>query len=264
MCGGVTSYFLRRQEMAGRQCCENPPPELGNANPSMNIDLKGRVETVGHLKAYVSCGSRHTQKAIILVSDVYGYEALNLRRLADKIASLGYFVLVPDYFHGDPYVRACTGDPFANQPEWLQKHQPVEGLEDSKKLIGILNNKGITSIGASGFCWGAKVVVELAKGDYIKAGVLLHPSLLLEDDFRVIKAPIAILGAEFDHITPPNLIEQYEAILSARPEIDSFVKIYPAVSHGWAIRYDNDNEIAVKNAELAHDKMLEWFGTYLK
>lgn len=251
--------------MAGRQCCENPPPELGNPSPSMyNIGLKGRVETLGHIKAYVSCGSQHIHKAVILVSDVYGYEALNLRRLADKVASCGYFVLVPDYFHGDPYVRASTGDPVANQPEWLQKHQPAEGFEDSKKLIEILNIKGITSIGASGFCWGAKVVVELAKGDYIKAGVLLHPSLLLEDDFRVIKEPIAILGAEFDHITPPELIEQYEAILSARPEIDSFVKIYPAVAHGWAVRYSNGDEVAVKNAELAHNKMLEWFSTYLK
>nr|ABK24067.1 unknown [Picea sitchensis] len=250
--------------MAGPQCGENPPQELGNPSPSMSLDLKGRVETLGHLTAYVSYGSRDIQKAVILVSDVYGYEALNLRRLADKVASCGYFVLVPDYFHGDPYVCACTGDPFANQPEWLQKHQPAKGLEDSKKLIEILNNKGITSIGASGFCWGAKVVVELAKGDYIKAGVLLHPSLLLEDDFRVIKAPIAILGAEFDHITPPEFIEKYEAILSARPEVDSFVKIYPAVAHGWAVRYNNDNEVAMKNAELAHGKMLEWFSTYLK
>lgn len=250
--------------MAGPQCCENPPPELSNPSPSMYMDLKGRVETLGHMKAYVSGGSQHSHKAVILVSDVYGYEALNLRRLADKVASCGYFVLVPDYFHGDPYVRASTGDPFANQPEWLQKHQPAEGFEDSKKLIGILNNKGITTIGASGFCWGAKVVVELAKGDYIKAGVLLHPSLLHEDDFRVIKAPIAILGAEFDHITPPELIDQYEAILSARPEIDSFVKIYPAVAHGWAVRYNSEDEVAVKNAELAHNKMLEWFSTYLK
>ncbi|GLJ30977.1 hypothetical protein SUGI_0618470 [Cryptomeria japonica] len=243
--------------MAGAQCYENPPvldvPLTG---------LSGYVETLADLKVYVS-GSPHTHTAIILASDVYGFEAPNLRKLADKVAACGYYVVVPDYFRGDPYVRATTGDPVANQPEWLSRHRPAQGFEDSKKLIGVLYSRGIAAIGASGFCWGAKVVVELAKGDYIKAGVLLHPSLIPVDDFKVTKAPIAILGAEFDHITPPEIIEQYEAILSARPEVDSFVKIYPAVTHGWAIRYNND-EVAVKNADLAHAKMLEWFDKYLK
>uniref|UniRef100_A0A0C9S158 TSA: Wollemia nobilis Ref_Wollemi_Transcript_26675_898 transcribed RNA sequence n=1 Tax=Wollemia nobilis TaxID=56998 RepID=A0A0C9S158_9CONI len=244
--------------MAGAQCCENPP-KLDN--PS--ADLNGSVETLADIRVYVS-GSPHTHKAIILASDVYGFEAPNLRKLADKVAACGYFVVVPDYFHGDPYVRATTGDPVANQPEWLARHRPEKGFEDSKKIIDVLNSKGITAIGVSGFCWGAKVVVELAKGDYIKAGVLLHPALIMQDDFKVIKAPIAVLGAEFDHITPPEVIELYGAILSPRPEVDSFVKIYPGVAHGWAVRYSNDDDVAVKNAELAHTKMLEWYSKYLK
>jgi len=71
VCVGVISHFPRR-EMAGPQCGENPPQELGNPSPSMSLDLKGRVETLGHLTAYVSYGSRDIQKAVILVSDVYG------------------------------------------------------------------------------------------------------------------------------------------------------------------------------------------------
>eukprot|EP01018_Ginkgo_biloba_P010073 Gb_35404 [translate_table: standard] len=47
-------------------------------------------------------------------------------------------------------------------------------------------------------------------------------------------------------------------------KVDSFVNVYPTVAHGWAVRYSNDDEVAVKNAEEAHTKMLEWFSKYLK
>jgi len=51
--------------------------------------------------------------------------------------------------------------------------------------------------------------------------------------------------------------------LSAKQEVDSFVKIYPGVAHGWTVRYNENDEVAVKNAEEAHVKMLEWLNKYL-
>ncbi|KAJ6911723.1 endo-1,3-1,4-beta-D-glucanase-like protein [Populus alba x Populus x berolinensis] len=57
--------------MAGPQCCAHPP----TLNPSSGA---GHVEKVGGLDSYVS-GSPDSKLAILLVSDVYGYEAPNLR-----------------------------------------------------------------------------------------------------------------------------------------------------------------------------------------
>lgn len=34
-----------------------------------------------------------------------------------------------------------------------------------------------------------------------------------------VKAPIAILAAEIDKISPPELIKQFEGILSSKPEV---------------------------------------------
>ncbi|CAL5326447.1 unnamed protein product [Camellia sinensis] len=67
-----------------------------------------------------------------------------------------------------------------------------------------------------GFCWGAKVVVERSKSDYLQAAVLLHPSLVTVDDIKELKVPIAILGAEIDKISPPELLKQFEEGLSSK------------------------------------------------
>ncbi|XP_054805397.1 uncharacterized protein LOC129308344 [Prosopis cineraria] len=47
-------------------------------------------------------------------------------------------------------------------------------------------------------------------------------------------------------------------------KFDSFVKIYPGVSHGWTVRYNADIESAVKSAEEAHQDMLNWFTKHIK
>ncbi|KAF2583892.1 hypothetical protein F2Q70_00036617 [Brassica cretica] len=76
-----------------------------------------------------------------------------------------------------------------------------------------------------------------------------------------VKVPIAILGAENDFLTPPALVKQFEEILASKPEVGSYVKIFPNVSHGWTTRYDINDPEAVKAAEEAHKEMLDWFVT---
>ncbi|KAF2541014.1 hypothetical protein F2Q70_00036616 [Brassica cretica] len=113
-------------------------------------------------------------------------------------------------------------------------------------------------------CWGGKVVVELSKEELIQAAVLLHPTYVTVDDIKDVKVPIAILGAENDFLTPPALVKQFEEILASKPEVGSYVKIFPNVSHGWTTRYDINDPEAVKAAEEAHKEMLDWFVTYVQ
>lgn len=47
-------------------------------------------------------------------------------------------------------------------------------------------------------------------------------------------------------------------------QFDSFVKIFPGVAHGWTVRYDDEDQSAVKSAEEAHLDMLNWFQKYVK
>ncbi|KAL5796773.1 hypothetical protein ACOSQ2_001593 [Xanthoceras sorbifolium] len=239
--------------MAGSECCENPPALSSSSGA-------GSVVEMGGLKTYVT-GPSHSNRAILLISDVFGYEAPTLRKLADKVGAAGFFVAVPDFFYGDPYAPDNVEKPI---PVWIQSHGTDKGIEDAKPVIDALKSKGISAIGAAGFCWGAKVVVELAKSNCIQAAVLLHPSLVTVDDIKEVKAPIAVLGAEIDKISPPELLKQFEEVLSARSEVNGYVKIFPGVVHGWTVRYNVEDEKAVKVAEEAHQNMLDWFTMYVK
>ncbi|XP_078436320.1 endo-1,3;1,4-beta-D-glucanase-like [Wolffia australiana] len=237
--------------MAGEQCCENPPV----------LDVAAGVgvvdEDVGGLRCYVS-GDIESTAAIILASDIFGFEAPNLRKLADKVAAAGFFVVVPDFFNGDPYVPDNPDKPIK---DWLQIHSPEKSYEKANNLVNALKSKGLSSFAAAGFCWGAKLVTELAKsGEIIETGVML----VTLEDIEEVKIPLAILAAEIDSKSPPALIKQFEEILSKNKQVESFVKIYPGVAHGWTIRYDDKDEIAVGRAEEAHQDLLNWLNKILK
>ncbi|KAL6610187.1 hypothetical protein ACP70R_035358 [Stipagrostis hirtigluma subsp. patula] len=239
--------------MASSHCFENPPA-LNPAGGGGEV-----VDDFGGQKAYVA-GSAESKAAVILISDAFGFEAPNLRKIADKVASSGYFVVVPDFLHGDPYDPNTPSNPGM----WLQSHNPQTAFEEAKPVIAALKAKGVLTIGAAGYCWGAKVVVELAKVHEIQAAVLLHPSLLAVDDIKEVKCPISILGAENDKSTPPELVKQFDQVLSANSGIGHLVKIFPGVAHGWAVRYSDDDAAAVKSAEEALQDMIDWFNKYLK
>ncbi|XP_057965914.1 endo-1,3;1,4-beta-D-glucanase-like [Malania oleifera] len=239
--------------MSGPPCGENPPTLSSGSGGGSIVELGG-------LKTYIT-GSAHSKLALLLVSDVFGYEAPKLRNIADKVAAAGFYVMAPDFFYGDPYVPDNAERPIS---VWRESHGTDKGFEDSKSVIMALRSKGISAIGAAGFCWGAKVVVDLAKTNTIQAAVLLHPSRVTVDDIKDVNAPIAVLGAEIDNLSPPELLKQFEDVLSTKPEVNGYVKIFPGVAHGWTVRYQDDDETAVQLAEEAHQNMLDWFIEYVK
>ncbi|KAF3489513.1 hypothetical protein F2Q69_00053648 [Brassica cretica] len=165
--------------MLGPQCCEKPPV----LNP---LSWSGHVEKLGGLDVYVSGSpSRifmvNTTSSFFVFDLIESYEAPNLRALADKVAASGFYVVVPDYFYGDPYDPSHQDRPV---PVWIKDHGPDKGFEDTKPVLEAIKNKGITAIGAAGMCWGGKVVVELSKEELIQAAVLLHPTYVTVDDIK--------------------------------------------------------------------------------
>ncbi|KAK7264538.1 hypothetical protein RJT34_32147 [Clitoria ternatea] len=240
--------------MLGADCSSNPPILNGSSGA-------GYVANFGGVSSYI-IGSHLSLLAIVLVSDVYGYKTPNLRKIADKVAAAGYFVVVPDFFHGDPFDRNNTNRPM---PVWIKDHQPDKGVETAKPIIEALKRQGVSAIGAAGFCWGGKTVVDLANSGEIQVAVLSHPTYVTVDDIERINIPIAILGGQNDTAFPPAKLHQFAQILNAKkPKVDSYAKVFPNVAHGWTLRYGPNDPKAVKAAEEAHKDMLNWFDKHLK
>lgn len=239
--------------MSTPHCFENPP----QLNPSSG---RGSVEEFEGLQTYIT-GPRDSKRAILFISDAFGFEAPNLRKLADKVADEGYLVVVPDFFYGDPALLGIV--PNFDVHAWRAAHTADKGCEDALKIISALKSKGVTAVGAAGFCWGGEVVVRLGKYDAIQAGVVLHPGPLTVEHINEIKIPTALLGAEFDEYCPAETLVHLGKILAAKPEVESYTKIFPGVKHGWTVRYNSDDEFAVKSAEESHADMLSWLNKYI-
>uniref|UniRef100_A0A0E0L299 Dienelactone hydrolase domain-containing protein n=1 Tax=Oryza punctata TaxID=4537 RepID=A0A0E0L299_ORYPU len=223
-------------------CLENPT----NMTENTGGEAGEVVHDYGGLQCYVT-GYRRSRRAVILVSDYYGFRAPKLRKIADKVAYLGYYVAVPNLLLGDPY----TDDPARPFEEWIKTHSPVEAAEKTKPLIAALKKDGMSSVGVGGYCWGGKVAVELSKTEETKAVVISHPALVVVDDMKEVKCPIEILGGALDTISPPQLVHH-------------LVKIFPDAPHGFACRYNASDPFAVKTAEEARADMVKWFDKYLK
>lgn len=238
-------------EASKSECCTANPPTLNASSGS------GKVEDLGGLSTYIS-GSANAKAAVIVVSDIHGYNALHLRDITDKVGRAGYYAVAPDLFHGSWWV---TGGSWS---AWNAEHTPDKGSEDAKPLIEALKSKGFAKIGGVGFCWGGKVIVKLITDPLIQTGVLIHPSHTTLPDIQGIKAPVSILAAENDNITKLELVKQFETALKAnKPQVESSVKIFPNEAHGWALKYDPANATALKSAEEAHKDMLDWLNAHL-
>lgn len=62
---------------------------------------KGRREEIFGLDTYAAGSTSPKEKVIIILTDVYGNKFNNVLLTADKFASAGYMVFVPDILFGD-------------------------------------------------------------------------------------------------------------------------------------------------------------------
>ncbi|KAI6683829.1 hypothetical protein NL676_029742 [Syzygium grande] len=100
--------------------------------PSARAAERDAWSNWGGLDAY-AVGSPESKLAILLVSDIYdlvlGLWVMRLeldfdwgRKLADKVAAAGFYVVVPDYFKGDPYAPENAERPVG---VWIKDHGTV-------------------------------------------------------------------------------------------------------------------------------------------
>jgi dienelactone hydrolase len=105
---------------------------------------------------------------------------------------------MPDLFSNDPApLDAFSGTSDFDIGRWFQTHGPetVQPVVEKVKS-SLLGELGVKKLGAVGYCFGGKYVVEgLAEGGYVDAGFIAHPSAIERDELRAIKKPLSIAAA---------------------------------------------------------------------
>lgn len=153
------------------------------------------------LQSYIAGTPGSTTKGVIIVSDIFGFHP-NAFHLADKIASAGFLVVLPDLFpnnsgwptHLTPIDR--ESDAWKAFFTRLQDLEPVVG--ELKKNESLLKSFGCTSVGLVGLCWGAKpALLALKEGTGVSC-CCPHPSALTAEAVIPAKGPIAFLMSKND------------------------------------------------------------------
>ena len=208
---------------------------------------------------------------MLLLTGGTGIKSTNNQIQADKYASEGFLVLMPDMFAGDTTPGTAIVDDSTSLLEqvklkavemaksfvidmWLARITPDKVLPTLIKVIeaakdqyaeAIKHGDGIYAVG---YCVGGRFVMLLAKetegkkaGDeeeanvklppYIRAGAVAHAASVVPDDFKDIKAPLSFVCVENDPLFSDEVRSAGEDTMTDGG-LDHEVQVYPRVPHG--------------------------------
>ncbi|KAJ5990873.1 hypothetical protein N7522_011080 [Penicillium canescens] len=243
----------------------NPPASCCTVGVKHEGEAKGGFQQIGDVEVYISHpADRSTQRAILLLTDVIGHRFINAQLIADQLAANGYFVVMPDLFHGDPVLlnRPAGFDLMA----WLKGppgHLPnrVEPVIQAV-LKEMKSNLGCKRVGAIGYCFGAKYAVRLLQPGLCDVAYIAHPSFVEAEELQAIKGPLSIAAAETDSIFPTSKRHESEEILLKTGQPYQ-INLFSGVEHGFAVRGDITKPTIRFAKEAAFMQATAWFNQYL-
>jgi len=232
----------------------------------------GKVEQINGVDTYVALpeGDYPKDKAILFLTDVFGLQLINNKLLADDFAQNGFAVYLPDYLNGDPVPDdAFSGTSNFSVADWIGKHGREQTRPLLDKVIKGLQERGVTTFGATGYCYGGRYTFDLAFDRVIKVSVVAHPSLLekpadLEKYASSATAPLLINSCETDGQFPPEAQKQADDILGNGKFAPGYSREYfDGCTHGFAVRGDMSDPTVKAGKEGAFKASIDWFHKYM-
>jgi len=232
---------------------------------------EGTFEEINGIKTYVATPKTDNypkDKAILYLPDVFGLKLNNNCLIIDDFARNGFKVYSPDLFEDDE-VNESAFDPGSDFDlmKWLPGHTPEHTGKRVRIVIEALKAKGITVFGATGYCYGARLVYDLAVENIISVSVITHPSLLtaehLDNYVEKSKAPLLFNSAENDFMFPKEMAESTDVKFANFGP--GYKRTYwEGVHHGFATRGDLTNKVVTAAKEGAFKATVEWFINYMQ
>lgn len=244
----------------------------------------GAKITIGDGAAEAYTSGNLGNKAVVIIPDIWGWDSGRTRAVADHLAALGYYVIVPKLLvpaleggtDGDGLPP--TFDLGSRFPE-LKVFLATISWETSLKpkiaaVLAHLEGAGTKAIAFLGFCWGGWVAAH-ACVDFPKqiiAVAVPHPSIHLEDMFQGAGAAKALCSKV---ATPFLLLPAGNDGDIYRPGGDLLeaLKINNAASHaslefgntvhGFVPRGDVSDPVVAESVKLALSTIEAFFAKYI-
>ncbi|XP_059182637.1 carboxymethylenebutenolidase homolog [Centropristis striata] len=237
------------------------PCDIGDR---MDYGGLGQEVQIEHIKGYVVNPTSASDKAIIVIQDIYGWQLPNTRYMADMLAANGYIAVCPDFYVGkEPWNPSLDWSKFE---EWLEDKKATNINKEMDAVLRFLKEQcGAKHIGVVGFCWGG-VATHYLSLHYpeLKAGVSVYGVIRLMEDRFELKSPTLFIFGEKDDVIPLDQVSALEAELKEKCTVDYHVKIFPGQSHGFVHRKREDINPTDKPYILeARTDMLNWFNKYI-
>jgi carboxymethylenebutenolidase len=204
-----------------------------------------------------------------------------LFEMCERLASHGYFVLLPDMFwRAGPYEPINVAEVFRDENARRERFAKFMGSTDAQKQVSdagaclnyLAEQPDVRpgKFGITGYCMGAGIVMRTAGAfpDKIAAAAGFHGGRLATDApdsphllAPKIKAKVYIAGADEDAGFPPEQADKLHEALNAAG-VDNEVTIYKGARHGYTMP-----DLPVYHAEAAErhwTEMLKLFDETLK
>jgi carboxymethylenebutenolidase len=218
--------------------------------------------------------------AVIIYMDALAIRP-TLFEMAERLASNGYYVLLPDMFWRlgpyEPLVpREVFGDPSKLQSlvgTFMSSTDPEKSMRDTGAFLAWLGQQPkarADKVGVAGYCMGGTLAIRAAGTfpEQIAAAAAFHAGNVVTDKpdsahlvASNIKGKVLFAGADQD----PYFTEEHFTTLSqvmSDAGVDADVTIYRGALHGYA---PNDMPVYdVEHSERHWREMLALFGETLK
>lgn len=214
---------------------------------------------------------------VILYMDAFGPRPA-LDGMAERLASEGYMVLVPDLFYRNaPYGPFDAATAFAQEDSKAALMALLSGttqemtVRDSGAFLEALAKEGAGgSVGTVGYCMGGARALNAAAryGDRIKAAASFHGGNLAGDapdsphrHAAGIKARVYVGSAGVDRSFPPEQSARLAQALRTA-EVDHIIENYVGMNHGWCV--PDHTAFDAAGAERHWRRLAGFFGETLR
>lgn len=229
---------------------------------------QGHWEEPGGVKSYVATpqeGDYPKDTVVLYLPDIFGPHLRNAQLLADDFARNGWKTVIPDYFDNDPApIDAFEPGNDFNIQQWFAKHGQDKTRPLLDKVLAALKEEGVTKILATGYCYGARYVFDLAFDNLIDVAVVSHPTFISIEDLEkystTAKAPLLINSCTNDTQFPHEKQAKADEILGDAKFAPGYKREYfEGCTHGFAVRGDLSDPKVKAGKEGAFKATVTWF-----